>query len=229
MSDELKRCRNKQCREALTYPTANRNHAFHAKGCYEGFYAKRCLVCEGPKEGRKVCNNPACKSALKTAPACFGYIDSPLAKTRNFDPRSAHSTGIKIEVEPRRARSPRAVVGTFWPDRKGRHWRIERLPGGHRIYDRDGRPAVAFRQFGERWKITYPRTIPPQYADSLDDIIDVAKRVAAWSLPGKPEPHFVAPETKPAEIKPPPVSADASDLIATIPADLSIPQFLRRA
>jgi hypothetical protein len=75
-------------------------------------------------------------------------------------------------------------VGTFWPDTKGRSWRIEKLPGGHRVYDRDGRAAVAFRQFGERWKITFPRMVPPQYAaDSLDGVIELAKRVAAWALP----------------------------------------------
>jgi hypothetical protein len=43
-----KRCRNPLCRSALPSPVSNDREAFCCRGCYGAFYRKRCRVCEAP-------------------------------------------------------------------------------------------------------------------------------------------------------------------------------------
>jgi hypothetical protein len=62
-------CRNPRCRCKLPKPVTNPREAFCARGCYNGFYLKRCVVCEGPierkREDQKVCRKSKCRSAWR--------------------------------------------------------------------------------------------------------------------------------------------------------------------
>jgi hypothetical protein len=63
------RCRNPRCRSKLPAPVSNPREAFCARGCHSSFYLHRCLVCEGPlerkNETQKVCRKSKCRSTFR--------------------------------------------------------------------------------------------------------------------------------------------------------------------
>jgi hypothetical protein len=77
-----KMCR--YCRMRLPTPTSNEREAFCTKGCYGSFYLHRCLVCEGKIErttaNRKICKKSKCRNALKAGEG-FGRYHADSAKT----------------------------------------------------------------------------------------------------------------------------------------------------
>jgi hypothetical protein len=62
-------CRNPKCRSKLKAPVSNLKEAFCARGCYGQFYHSRCLVCEGSMERRserqRVCGKRKCRNAFR--------------------------------------------------------------------------------------------------------------------------------------------------------------------
>jgi hypothetical protein len=92
------RCRD--CRDRLPAPVESPYRAFCCRGCYRGFYLKRCVVCENDKPAdstarRVLCRRPKCRSQYHRNRSLFAY---PVPNTVRDAERekSAHSTGTKI-------------------------------------------------------------------------------------------------------------------------------------
>jgi len=95
-------CRNSQCGGKLAGPVSNRHHAFCKKGCHEGFYAARCLVCEEPlppqgRAGRKLCRGSSCKSEYHRNRLIYDFVGS--------------DTGVKLLAKE--TSNPRALNSAF--------------------------------------------------------------------------------------------------------------------
>jgi hypothetical protein len=79
------RCRNPKCGLKLKTPVENPRDAFCCKGCFVGFYRKRCLVCEdklppGP-ENREICRRSKCRAEVRKFPHLYRrskYGERPL-------------------------------------------------------------------------------------------------------------------------------------------------------
>jgi hypothetical protein len=94
-------CRNPRCRTKLAMPVANQHRAFCTPGCHSSFYLKRCIVCENDKPAgstarRIVCRRPKCESKYRQDRGRYSFSDGDTTFAANV-PRSAQSTGIKIE------------------------------------------------------------------------------------------------------------------------------------
>jgi hypothetical protein len=60
-------CRNVRCRLKLAEPTDNPRSAFCCRGCFRQHYAKHCIACEQPMEGRsKHHQHPKCRAEYRT-------------------------------------------------------------------------------------------------------------------------------------------------------------------
>jgi hypothetical protein len=77
-----KKCRH--CRMRLPAPTSNEREAFCTRGCYNSFYLHRCLVCEKAIErttaNRKICKKSKCRNALQAGEG-FGRYHADSGKT----------------------------------------------------------------------------------------------------------------------------------------------------
>jgi hypothetical protein len=77
-----KKCRH--CRMRLPTPTSNEREAFCCNGCYGSFYLHRCLVCEKAIErttaNRKICKRSKCRNTLR-AGLGFGRYHANSAET----------------------------------------------------------------------------------------------------------------------------------------------------
>jgi len=84
--EELRhRCRNPRCRTKLAAPVTNSRDAFCCRGCFDSFYLRHCVVCEGPieqpKRGRRlICRKPACRRAFRDNCCTGRYLSSSTAK-----------------------------------------------------------------------------------------------------------------------------------------------------
>jgi len=72
------------------------------KGCHEGFYAARCLVCEEPlppqgRAGRKLCRGSSCKSEYHRNRSIYDFVGS--------------DTGVKLLAKE--TPNPRALNSAF--------------------------------------------------------------------------------------------------------------------
>jgi hypothetical protein len=106
-------CRNPRCRSKLPSPASDPLKAFCTRGCHSSFYLKRCLVCENDKPAgstarRKLCRRPKCEGRYRKNSAHYWFLGADTASAANV-PRSAQSTGIKIEGLG--DRSPYVVAG----------------------------------------------------------------------------------------------------------------------
>jgi hypothetical protein len=95
-------CRNPQCRTKLATPTPNKHHAFCGEGCHEGFYDKRCRVCEStlPRQeraGRKLCRKSDCKPEYYRNRSIYDFVGS--------------DTGLKLLAKE--TPNPRALNSVF--------------------------------------------------------------------------------------------------------------------
>jgi hypothetical protein len=61
-------CRNQRCRSKLKdHPVDNPRCAFCCRGCYRQHYAKHCLACEQPAQGRRLYHqHPKCRAEYRT-------------------------------------------------------------------------------------------------------------------------------------------------------------------
>jgi hypothetical protein len=69
------RCRNPRCRLGLKVPASAAIDAFCTRGCYTGFFHKRCRVCERSFDRRnnrqQVCDRRKCRNAFRADRARF--------------------------------------------------------------------------------------------------------------------------------------------------------------
>jgi hypothetical protein len=112
------RCRNIRCGAKLREPTENPHRAFCCAGCAVTFHRNRCVVCEaklppGPAN-RRVCHRVECRAEWRKFPQTYHS-----AKSVERPPRSADSTGLKIDTKADRpfrivaAGTPISAT-TFW-------------------------------------------------------------------------------------------------------------------
>ena len=98
-------CRNPRCRSKLPEPVANPRDAFCARGCFQSFYLRRCLVCEGPltrkRENQRVCRKPACHATFRADQCTSRYLPSSRASKAS---KTLDSIGLK--QAPKRDRRP---------------------------------------------------------------------------------------------------------------------------
>jgi hypothetical protein len=157
-------CRNPRCRSKLPAPVENEHQAFCTRGCFESFYRSRCLVCEknigtNPLTGekrkrldqRKFCGR-RCKAEARQFPHVYAWeVPDPVKCTRSS--RSAHSTGLKINLEGGRPTSY-CLRGWWWGGDGVRD---------HSLYDRDGLTIARVVLEGDgRYHLQKPIAIPRQ-------------------------------------------------------------------
>lgn len=199
---ERVRCRNAKCRSKLPIPTSNDHKAFCTPYCYDQFYHWRCKVCEETiLKGRRRkqpdhCRAKQCRKEFRRYPEAFSYPYSP---TCNYDPRSAHFTGVKSAIDT----GVPALFGST-PMRSW-HWDDTIVEHEHWLYAygrvvaivcSPAHPLVVDAQAEGEWTIRYPVTFPVQTATTLGAARKLAINVALWTWPVggvKPKP---APQEK---------------------------------
>jgi hypothetical protein len=95
-----RRCRNPRCGGKLKRETNNARNAFCSRGCWEGYYKNRCVVCEralppGPAN-RQICRRRQCRQELRKYPSRYLTL-----KNGERPLRSVHSTGLKTRAKGR--------------------------------------------------------------------------------------------------------------------------------
>jgi hypothetical protein len=200
------RCRNPRCQAALAAPTFNRLDAFCCRGCFAGFFRSRCVVCEQlfnrKNERQRTCRRPKCRSEFKRHRGLFGATGYPSGPVADIYPKNPIESGLKSGTEG--DRPWRKIAG---PDAAAINFRIRldfelaaRLRRTHAgVFARAGLPAV------------FQRDVPP---------LNVLGGYRFRDAPAINLKATVAVTT---------FDPAAAALVAAIPADLSIPGFLRRA
>jgi hypothetical protein len=116
-------CRNPRCRMKLPEPVVNSREQFCCRGCYQGFYRFRCLLCEEPMqrktERRQVCSKVKCRSGisavqrgLATAPSLGRWSTLKSPENRALAKAAARDRGVEwaIRVNSARIIGPRRVL-----------------------------------------------------------------------------------------------------------------------
>jgi hypothetical protein len=217
-------CRNPKCRGKLKIPVENERAAFCCRGCYAAFYRRRCLVCDQlfdrKSEKRRICNRAKCRYEFRSDRARFLASGYPSARNAEFDARSARKMGVS--TPPFSGRPWRQVAGpdlgpnfsaAVVPDGPNCQWKggmFERLEAQNRaLLAAAGQAEINTNFSAPNWhEVTSP-----------DGVTCFVTRVCApapkvYFRDGIGEfPHYVG-------------RSDRADL--AIPADLSIPNFLKR-
>jgi len=121
-------CRDPRCRSKLASPVSNPREAFCTRGCFNSFYLRRCVACEGPiarkREDQKVCRKAKCRNGWRAGLGFGRYATSPaklVSETPDFiDP--------KAPLKP--AQPWRIVAGELTPSRALKPW-FYRAGGQH--------------------------------------------------------------------------------------------------
>jgi len=250
------RCRNPRCRLKLPAPVENPHHAFCCRGCHEGFYHRRCLVCEDDmirKRADQRCKSghARCAAEYRRFPRAFDY---PGAQDRqppvfsHVSPAEAHFTGLGAGL---RAAPKKCLSRWRWTDESDLEFEL--LDEGSRLLAR-------LEHNRGRYRLTHPRVIPGwvvkmgqnpvlSWAD-LGEAKHQAERVALGNLPlvagvnieKADRARINAANTRPNPMGPPlnrqPHGADGEMLLGAHSRiaeaktdsgiDTSIPDFLRR-
>jgi hypothetical protein len=205
------RCRHKNCRTKLREPEPNHHRAFCKRGCYDGFFSRRCLVCERelPAESRsdrKLCKRSKCRSAYRQNPGkfTFGYLPSESAHLAQKVPDfidSKPAVGSDRPWLPKRLTEP-------WQDKPGWRWQrmltsdgSEREDNDWQLLNREGRIVARVRQEGAGYWMARPRMIPEPPVESFEDVCRRAVSAAMATLPPWPETerHPVHPGMTPSQ------------------------------
>ena len=212
-----KRCRH--CKTNLPTPTSNERDAFCTRGCYGSFYLHRCLVCEKPIErttaNRKICKRSKCRNALASG-AGFGRYRADLAKTSP----SLKNPELMQEVPvPQRSASASGTVDQANTAYAPRPWRM-----------------VAGKLTANQYHCAVVGDAPDPNGGLPDIRYAQVWADGDWQSTENRnrkllEKHLArATDQAPAPVAPA-MGIDAkrvAALVATIPADLSIPPFLDR-
>jgi len=229
------RCR--LCRTKLKEPTDNPRRAFCCRGCFQGFYRSRCVVCAGlirrKNEQQKTCIKKACKDELRRFPLAFAWQktgNTPSEYKRASE--TLDSSGSKLPIEGDRPPF-RCLANWSWGGDPG--------AGDHSLHETDGLTlARIVHERDGRYRLRSPLTWP-----HLSWGVDQAKRRAeSLALASAPLDPKLAARVKrdnetPHPMGPPPnrsptLTDDATTTqIAFKRArswsdDLEIPAFLRR-
>jgi hypothetical protein len=116
-------CRNPKCRSKLPKPVENAHRAFCTRGCHQGFYRRRCAVCErklppGPAN-RLLCRRTPCKAEFRRFPHLYIWQAGSLPQTVKRPPKTSIKPGIKNGLKRDRAApdvppSSRGIRGPSW-------------------------------------------------------------------------------------------------------------------
>jgi len=144
------RCRNPKCRVKLSPAADNPRKAFCCRGCYNGFYKTRCVVCEHDKPARStdrrvVCKRPKCKSQYQRNRSFFDYplptprLDAERSKNANELGTKTGQFGARVTQWRRLSAGPtltplqlRAAVVPDGPDCQWAGGSIERIEAANR-------------------------------------------------------------------------------------------------
>jgi hypothetical protein len=171
------RCRNPRCRSKLPGPVENLHHAFCTSGCHTSFYRSRCLVCEEPmrrKHDRQRfgSGHKTCEQEYRRFPRVYDPLPRetlPDSVWCGIDPRSAHSTRLKIGIKGDRPRH-RAL----------RHWSWHSDELELELRDADGTLLARIESnAGRHRRLLYPRTFPVL---SWPDLVDAKHRAESIAL-----------------------------------------------
>jgi len=206
------RCRNPHCRGKLPTPVENPRDAFCARGCHAAFYQHRCLACERemPRNvgNQKVCYRVDCKAAWRRKTVISRFVGQGSASVGDHL-ENPIKPGVKIGLNPGSdpGRPWRRVVGSDLTPTSFRFAIVSDGPNGQWAGGSFERAEAENRK----------RLNSAEQADGGFTDPD-------WREATSPDGVrcFVAP--RPAKK----FSAKTAELIASIPADLSIPNFLKR-
>jgi hypothetical protein len=214
------RCRNPRCRTKLPAPVESTRDAFCCRGCHAAYYRNRCLACERemPRnaEHQKVCYRADCKAAWrrKTIVSRFvGQTTTPVSTPLENPIKPGVKIGLKGGSDPGRpwrqvagpVMGPRSFTAAIVPDGPGGQWAggsFERIEAENRKR-LEAADLVEIEGGGEFTDSGWSEVA------SLDGVKCFATR---FRTPRVTEEF----------------SAETAALIASIPADLSIPNFLKR-
>ncbi len=220
------RCRNPKCRTKLKVPVENEHHAFCARGCHGSFYLRRCLVCEErlpEKSRRQVCNRPKCKAAYRASPGRYKWpemVPTALGSgSCKVDAKSAHKTGVKNARQS--ARPWRLVAG---PEPTDSQFHCATVPDGPDCQWEDGE----YQRIEARNKAALRKHFAGRATDCLIQPHHPPVNVlGGYRFPDAPDIDATgAPIAGTMTIE---EQTKLADLLKQIPADLTIPVFLRRA
>jgi hypothetical protein len=199
------RCRNPRCRLGLKVPASAAIDAFCTRGCYTGFFHKRCRVCERSFDRRnnrqQVCDRRKCRNAFRADRARFFSTRYPDTPNVIKELGSAHSTGVKSALAWRVVAGPAVSEANLQPPDP----------------ETAARMARADAEFRRWWCQVGARAL-------------IQRRTAPVNVLGGHHfagaPVIVTPVDESAVD--PAVAAAVAALVDEIPSDLSIPTFLKR-
>lgn len=223
-------CRNPKCRSKLGSPVENERDAFCCRGCHGSFYRHRCLACERemPRnaEHQKVCHRADCKEKWrqKTIISRFvGRTSTPDGNPLENPLKPGVKTGLKPRSDPGRpwhrvagpSLSPRtfaaAVVSDVIPDGPDGQW----VGGSFERIEAENRKRLKEHLAKLAKDCLYQRDTPP------------TNLLGGYKFPGAPTAADLDLAKSTATV-PDKIAAETARLIATIPANLSILNFLKR-
>ena len=204
-------CRNPHCGAQLKTPAANSRDAFCCEGCHEIYYRIHCRVCEqlfrSKNRRRTVCGRSSCRHEFQRHPEQFWGSRYPR-------PRSGHNEGKSLAKS-----TPKTDV------KSDREWRQVAGP--------------KLSETGFRAAVLGADELPASAANTAFIEYQTAALRRAQSCRFNPDtppvnivggyrfPNAPLVDLSPLILESPTVSISASTA-AEIPADLSIPDFLRR-
>ncbi len=205
------RCRNVHCKSWLAAPVPNLRDAFCCAACEAGFYRVRCRVCEKDlgaarrNSRRELCGRRQCRNRFRSFRHQFFSVWYPSAARASKPDKSSTKSTVKTTI-----RSDRAWFKVAGPDAHPINYRI---PLNRKTAADNTRTHKAYWQQAAKHGVALI-----QYGDPPINILGGYKFPGAKTVSRGPTAQLPAPAIK----------ARAAELIAQIPADLSIPSFLRR-
>lgn len=153
-------CRNQRCKSRLPAPVENPHLAFCCRGCFQGFYRHRCVVCE-ESSSKLLCHGKACRTEYRTYRHRFVW-DKPERSCKSGPP-TANVSATSVRAD---------FAGSRWPDKCGRGWRWETSGAAHVLVNREGASVARIVPAAGGWSIVRPKVIP---APGIDPDIESAK------------------------------------------------------
>jgi len=205
-------CRNPRCGSKLAAPVSNPREAFCTRGCHSSFYRNRCLVCdqrmERKSEHQKLCGKRKCRNAFRVLCDLGRYYEA-----RNVSRPSKNVDFIDPKEAPKADRPWRIVAGQ------------ELTPTQLRCATVGGEEAVEAinRTNARHWRENC--LIQPHHP-LIQPHHPPVNILGGYKFPDAPTIDLSP--TRHAATAPDGVHADSNPYLNQIPADLSIPTFLKR-
>jgi hypothetical protein len=182
-------CRNPRCRSKLVEPAENTHAAFCAKGCYEQYHRRRCIVCEAEFKrnagNQLTCGRRRCRSEVRKWPALYRpFHHGPVSGPQTV--KLSSETPILQGSKP----APASVRGWRWVRRAGDDddWNL---------IGRDDKPLACIRQEGSGYWLADPKVVPEPPIEDLDRAKARAVSMALSALPTKMPAQSASPYGQP--------------------------------